>query len=215
VSVWDHEHERGIDYYRKRGAPMKPDPTTTSCHRDFFPAVHTSGTRKLDEIWWIIMHDEEAPTARGAAEWFRNDNSGGSAHLCVDDQTCYRCLRDIDIPWGAKSAPQIMANLHGFHIEQAGYAKWSAVLWMGHKRTLDRGAFKAALHLKKFGLPVQFCDAVDLIHHKKGVTTHAEVTKASKKADSAHAWKYTHTDPGLLWPRAWFMRRVQQFYAEL
>ena len=47
------------------------------------------------------------------------------------------------------------------------------------------------------------------------VTTHAEVTKASKRLDPAHAWWYTHTDPGPLWPRRLFMRLVRQYHAAL
>jgi hypothetical protein len=191
------------------------------CDRRYFPAVHQSGKRKLSDIWWIPLHDEEAPTARSAAGYFQMRQSGGSAHLCIDDKECFRCLSNETIPWGASSAPQLEANLHGFHIEQGGYARWLPGQWLLHKKTIDRAAYKTAFHLKKFKLPVQFVDATDLVrgarsgHPVKGVTTHAEITKASKKLDPNNAWKYTHTDPGLFWPRRWFMKRVQAFYAEL
>jgi hypothetical protein len=194
---------------------MKTLPINADCDRTFLPAYHFSGHRDLEDIWWMVLHDEEAPTAESAARWFRQLNSGGSTQLCVDDLKCFRTLPNDVIPWGARSAPQIMANLHGFHIEQAGYAKWTGTVWRRkHMRTLNRAAYKTAFHLKKFDLPVQFVTAAEL-PHKHGVTTHAEITKASKRLDPKNAWKYDHTDPGFGWPRWLFMRRVRTYYAEL
>lgn len=196
-------------------------PITADCKRTFFPAAHHSGLRSLHAIYWVVLHDEEAPTARSAAAYFRNRESGGSAHISVDDQECFRSLANTQIPWGASSAPQLQANLHGFHIEQAGYARWLPGRWLLHKNTIERAAYKTALHLKKFGLPVQFVDAYDLERGArrgrpvKGVTTHREITKASKHLDPNHAWKYTHTDPGPFYPVRRLMKRVAAYYAEL
>jgi hypothetical protein len=196
-------------------------PITAECDRRFMPAAHHSGVRKLSEIWWICLHDEEAPTAKSAASYFTSSASGGSAHLCVDEKECYRCLANNVIPWGASSAPSLQANLHGLHIEQAGYARWVPGQWLLHRMTIERAAYKTAFHLHKFGLPVQFVDAYDLArgarsgHPVKGVTTHAEITKASKRLDPHHAWRYDHTDPGPWYPRRRFMKRVAAFYAEL
>jgi N-acetylmuramoyl-L-alanine amidase len=182
------------------------------CSRAFFPAFHNSGTRSLTDIFWIVLHDEEAPTARSSAEYFRNPRSGGSAHLCSDDQECYRCLANETIPWGASSA--FGANTHGFHIEQAGYAKWSAVVWRKHWRALNRAAYKTAVHCKLFGIPVRFVTAAHL-PGMQGITTHAEISKASRRLDPADAWTYSHTDPGPFWPRRLFMRRVGYYHSRL
>lgn len=187
-------------------------PIKSPCSREFFPALHQSGERSLSDIYWIVLHDEEAPTARSAAAYFTMKSSGGSAHLCIDDKECYRCLANDAIPWGAASV--FAANTHGFHIEQGGYAKWSAVLWKKHLNTLRRGAYKTAVHCRLFGIPVQFVAAAQL-PHTHGITTHAEITRASKRLDPAHAWKYDHTDPGPFWPRRLFMRLVRSYYAEL
>ncbi len=188
-------------------------PIESICNREFFPAFHHSGVRRESEIKWIVLHDEEATTARSAAEWFKSRNSGGSAHLCVDDKECYRCLDNRSVPWGAAST--FGANTHGFHIEQAGFAFWSLALWKRHRKTLERAAYKTAVHLHRFGLPVQFCDYLDLLHGREGVTTHNEVSKASRKQNPARARDYTHSDPGPFWPRWWFMRRVRAYYGEL
>lgn len=190
-----------------------PSPITAGCDRRYLPAAHHSGHRKESEIKWVILHDEEAPTAESAARYFQSPNSGGSAHLCVDDQECFRCLPNESIPWGASSA--FGANTHGFHIEQAGYARWTGTVWRTkHMRTLNRAAYKTALHLHRFGIPVMFVTA-DHLPYKWGVTTHAEVSKASRRLDPAHAWQYSHHDPGLGWPRRLFMARVRVYYAEL
>lgn len=190
-----------------------PSSITAACDRHYFPAYHHSGKRKLAEIKWVILHDEEAPTARSAANYFTLRTSGGSAHLCVDDNECFRCLGNRDIPWGASSA--FGANTHGFHIEQAGYAKWTGTVWRRkHWRTLNRAAYKTAVHCKKFKIPVEFITA-DHLPYRAGITTHAEVSRASRRLDPAHARDYTHSDPGRFWPRRWFMRRVRAYYAEL
>jgi N-acetylmuramoyl-L-alanine amidase len=188
-------------------------PIKSPCSREFFPAFHQSGRRHEGAIKWVVLHDEEAPTARSAARYFQNPGAGGSAHLCVDEKECYRCLDNNTIPWGASST--FGANTHGFHIEQAGFAWWKPADWMRRKRTLERAAYKTALHLHRFGLPVQFVDARDLIHGREGVTTHAEVSRASRIQDPAHKGKYTHSDPGRGYPMRWFMRRVRFYHAEL
>ena len=192
---------------------MATTPITAVCDRTYYPAYRHSGRRDLSEIKWIVLHDEEAPTAESAARYFKTSHAGGSAQLCVDNDKCFRCLPDDAIPWGAASA--FGANTHGFHIEQAGYAKWTGGVWTKkHMRTLNRAAYKTALHCHKFGLPVAFVPAAQL-PRKWGITTHAEVSKASKRVDPAHAWLYTHTDPGFGWPRRLFMLRVNAYYAEL
>jgi hypothetical protein len=192
-----------------------PDPIKKSCSRKY-RAYHTSGTRSKGAVTMIVMHDEESTSAVGAAVWFTNPASGGSAHLCVDDYTCYRTLDPADVPWGASSAPQISANYHGWHIEQAGYAKWSGVVWLSHLRTLKRAAWKTAVWAQYFSIPIVFLTKGDLILGKRhGITTHYEISMASKVLDPAHAYKYTHTDPGPFWPRSTFMWLVKHYAKEL
>lgn len=177
-----------------------PDPINAPCRRDY-NAVHTSGTRDVKSIKWIVLHDEEAKSAVSAASWFANPASGGSAHLCVDDQCCQRALPNTAIAWGAPGA-----NDNGFHIEQAGFAKWSAVVWKSHLGTLKRAAYKTAFHCNQFGIPVRFVRAPGLKVGLKGITTHAECTKA---------FGGDHTDPGPLWPRPLFMALVRRYHAQL
>lgn len=181
---------------------MSTSPIKSICSRQYH-AVRSSGTRDVSDIKLIVLHDEEASTARSAAAWFENPESTGSAHLCVDDTACYRTLNNDQVPWAAPGA-----NQQGFHIEQAGFARWSAVVWLSHRRTLRRAAYKTALHCVAFGIPPVFVFAAGLKHGDAGVTTHAECTKAFGPVGG-------HTDPGLFWPRRTFMRYVREYYGGL
>ena len=183
-----------------------------ACKKTYFPAYHNSGLRKPTSIWWVVLHDEEAATAKSAASYFRSPDSGGSAHLCIDSSECYRCLPNEAIPWGAASA--FGANTHGFHIEQAGFASWTKQEWEAHLGELQRVAYKTAYHCKLFRIPVQFVTAAQL-PGKHGITTHAEVSAASRRLDPANAGRYSHSDPGSGWPRQHFMALVKGYYADL
>lgn len=169
------------------------------CNRDFYKAYRKSGKRSIQDVKWIVLHDTEAASARGVASYFHSSNAQGSAHLVVDDNECYRCLANEDIPWGAPGA-----NTNGFHIEQCGFAKWSTVIWKSHINTIRRAAYKAAVHAKLFNIPCVWVDAAGLQNGWKGVTTHREVSKA---------FGGDHTDPGPFYPKPmfmWFMRRYRK-----
>jgi hypothetical protein len=166
-----------------------------------YKAVRKSGTRPESSIRWIVLHSTEGGTAKSTAQWFANPNARGSAHLSVDDIDCYRSLLNTDIPWAAPGA-----NTKGFHIEQVGFAKWSLVIWKSHYKTLERAAYNTAFHCHKFGIPVVWVDADGLKRGWKGITSHAECTKA---------FGGDHTDPGPFWPRYLFMSLVKKHYAAL
>lgn len=190
---------------------MTTQPIAADCIRTY-KAVHKSGRRRAADIQFVIIHDEEAPNARGAAQWFTNPASGASTHLTLDDDECYRCLDDLDIPWGA---PPL--NKSGFHIEQAGYASWSKLTWLKHLRTIRRCAYKTALHCKKYGIPVRWLDPTQLRtvgvapgKGKGGITSHWNVTRAFNDPAAAG-----HSDPGpnypystFMWWVRWYARRI-------
>lgn len=184
----------------------------SACSKKYH-AYHTSGRRAKTQVHWIVLHDTEGGTAQSVARYFTSRSSGGSAHLVVDDQECYRTLEPYEIPWGSASA--IGANTAGFHIEQCGYAKWSTVIWKSHLNTLRRAAYKTAIWANYFKVPLVFVDATDLLAGHRGITTHNEVSKASRRKDPANASRYTHSDPGPFWPRTLFMALVRKYHADL
>lgn len=167
------------------------------CNRTF-KAYRNSGLRPKEWVKWIVMHDTEGGTARSIAHYFSTSIAGGSAHLVVDDKSCYRTLDNSQVPWGAPGA-----NLSGFHIEQCGFARWTNGEWRKHLSLLRRAAYKAAIHCDYYRIPVRFVDAEGLKKGQKGITTHAECTKA---------FGGDHTDPGPGWPRHLFMGLVR-FYS--
>jgi hypothetical protein len=184
---------------------------TARCSRKFH-ASRSSGSRDPMAVRWIVLHSEEASTAESAARYFTTMAAGGSAHLCVDDTICYRTLRNEEVPWGAASS--FNANYHGFHIEQAGFARWGSAAWLRHRETIRRAAYKTALHCHLLGVPVRWVFATQL-PQLDGITSHNEISMASRRLDPAHASRYTHTDPGLFYPRRWFMGQVRRYADEL
>jgi hypothetical protein len=173
------------------------DPIAADC-RLTYRAAHDSGHRGLALVRFVVMHDTEGGTAESVARYFATDKDANSAHLVVDENACYRTLPNDVIPWAAPGA-----NAAGFHIEQVGYARWSSVVWRSHLRTLNRAAYKAAFHCILLGIPPVWLSADGLRRGGKGVTDHATCTKA---------FGGTHTDPGKLWPRTFFMGRVRSYY---
>jgi hypothetical protein len=160
-------------------------------------AVRQSGTRAPSQIRLIVLHSTEGSTALGAATWFTNPASEGSAHLCVDERECYRPLAENVIPWGAPGA-----NTSGLHIEIAGFASFSREEWMERKDGLRRAAFKAAKLAAKYDIPIRLLTDAQLAAGKRGFTTHAACSRV---------FDGSHTDPGSGFPLKRFMRWVREF----
>ena len=191
------------DFAPEEPEALRPEqPIKASCLRDF-TAIRTSGTRSLSVIRWIVIHSTEGSSARSSAQWFTNPETQGSAHLLVDDLECYRTLNNDIIPWGAPGA-----NTMGWHLELSGKAAFSQSQWLDRKKTLRRGAFKAARHAKQFGIPIKMLSAAEIKQGKKGFVTHALCTQAFNTPGG-------HSDPGPNFPRDTFMQMTAEFAAEL
>jgi hypothetical protein len=63
---------------------------------------------------YVIIHWIGAGTASGAAEWFQNPNSTGSAHYIVEDSRVIQCVNERDTAWGADNW---YINLRSINIE--------------------------------------------------------------------------------------------------
>lgn len=170
-------------------------PIKSPCSKAHFPAHGQSGQRTTGSIELVVLHDTETPadSAGGVAAAFQSPRAEGSAHLVVDDVSCYRCLPDDVIPWAA-----IGANENGLHIEQCGYASWTAAEWERHLPMLHRAAYKAAVWGKKYRIPMRHVTAADLHAGRSGITTHHAVNRwqTSIRAPGDHS----HTDPGTHYP---------------
>jgi len=169
----------------------------------FIEAAHfTPGPRtSVDLVVLHSMESSEKPgTARTVAEWFNDPSRApeASAHYCVDSREVVQCVREEDIAWAAPGA-----NRNGIHIEHAGRASQTAEGW--------HDAFSIAmLHLsvelcasicRAWSIPAVFIEASGILVHRRGITTHAEVTRAFKTPGG-------HTDPGPDFPTYWYADRV-------
>lgn len=172
-----------------------------------FSAVHSSGVRIASQIRQVCIHSTEGDTAEGAASWFANPNSEGSANMVCDDKESFRTLPDGVVPWAAPGL-----NTSGYHIELAGYAHWTRKEWLAHIDTLNRAAYKAALRCKKYSIPARWVGPVRLRLGWKGLTTHRDVS---------YAWPLLarpagfHTDPGPNFPKDIFLQLVKHYLVKL
>jgi hypothetical protein len=83
---------------------------------------------------------------------------------------------------------------------------WNRQTWLSHEQTLRRGAFKAAFHAVKFGIPLKLLSASDLSHGRSGFVTHATVSEV---------FHGDHTDPGDGFPLDHYMELVKQFAQDI
>ncbi len=178
---------------------MTAEPIPAPCHKGE-EAVHHGGPRPVTR--WIAIHAEEGGTARGAASWFANPLSHGSAHLSVDNKECWRSLPDEVI---AYHAPPL--NEEAWAVELAGWTAWKSATWFLHRRELNRAAYKVARRCKKYGIPGHFLTDANLKAGHPGLVTHAQITRIWHRS--------THTDPGLGFPARHFARRVRFYLAQL
>jgi len=175
------------------------EPIRNTCH--LRRAAHDSGPRSRSSLRHIVLHSTEGGTAESVARFFAT-TAQASTQIVVDEKECWRMVPDLVIPWGAPGV-----NSTGLHIEQCGFAHWTTTQWLEHEKTLRRSAFKAARWAHRYGIPLRWVGPWGLRVGRKGVTTHADASKAFTPGG--------HTDPGPNFPKAWWMRRAKEYLAEL
>jgi len=154
------------------------------------------------QIDWIVVHDMEAPetaaTAENVARMFATTARQASAHYNVDNDSIVQSVLDKDVAYHAPGA-----NAKGIGIEHAGYASQRPENWDDaySRAMLARSAVLVRELTTKYGIPVQFVDAAGLRAGKRGITTHAEVSKAWGKTD--------HTDPGPHFPMGAYLQAIR------
>lgn len=189
----------------------------------FVQAYWYTPGRKGGRVELLVVHDMEAPekpgAAEGCAQYFRlgcpdalGNKRNASAHICVDVDSVVQCVRDSDT---AHAAPG--ANHNGLHFEVPGFARQTADEWRDPYSAATLGILARLLAMKsrEHGVPLTFVDAEGLLRGDRGVTTHAEISKACRLANERRLTsssfynskdpsrpKSTHTDPGFHFPLA-------------
>ncbi len=190
---------------RKAAEGAVPPPRAHGGPIPFVQAQHfTPATDRPIDL--VVLHSTEGSETSGAARavalWFAGKAGApapqASAHYVVDMNSIVQCVREDDVAWHAPGA-----NHNGIGIEHVGYAKQSAAAW-GDPYSAAELALSAGLCAgicQRHGIPVAFVDAAGLLRHERGITTHAEVTKAFHGS--------THTDPGAGFPMDAYLAMVR------
>lgn len=162
------------------------------------PAHSTRGSNK--PIKRITIHSTVSPCvpgqARKTADYFRNPKAGGSAHYAVDPAEVIQCAFDSVIAWHAPP------NRFSLGVELCEFPSKDIRRWRDEEH---KALFKNAVQLVAglclaYGVPARYVGPIGLRLGRRGITTHADVSKAFKQSD--------HWDPGA-WPRKAFMRAVR------
>lgn len=167
-----------------------------------YRAAHDSGPRKASQVRHVVLHSTEGGTAESVARFFHT-TAQASTQLVVDDDGCYRCLPDLVIPWGAPGV-----NTSGLHTEHCGFARWTRAEWLLHMPMLRLSAQHTARWCWQYGLPRRYVGGLALRLGRKGITTHADASKAFGTVGG-------HTDPGAGFPRDVYLDMVRDEYAKL
>ena len=159
--------------------------------------------RPIDVVVIHTMEIAERPDAAEiCARWFRTPASQVSAHYCVDAGTVIQCVHEDDVAWHARGG-----NTASIGVELAGFASQSRRDWEDAYSTavLRRASALVADICLRRRIPVRWLDPGDLVAGRRGITGHADVSRAFHASD--------HWDPGDGFPVERFLdqvRRVQQ-----
>lgn len=196
-----------IAIFSKKKLPPPPDDLDSpideeNCSRKFFPSPNQNA--RSSSIDWIVLHDTEGgDTAAQNASYFMNPSAKVSAHIIVDDSgACYRSVADDAVAWAAQGANPRSLNIE--MVAPAGAAvSWSEDDWLARDKMLEVSAAHVARWAEEYGIPTRFVDAAGLARGDRGITTHAEVTRAGMGGD--------HVDPGPNFPIEDFIKRVNTY----
>lgn len=153
----------------------------------------------------VIIHDMEYPernaAARAVAQYFATTDTQASAHICVDNRETIQCVMDNDVAWAAPGA-----NHDGIQLELAGYARQTRAEWLDpySLALLQLAAEATAQYCLKYELPVQRLTDAALKAGKRGIVSHAQVSRVYRKSD--------HMDPGEGFPWEAFLSFTSTWY---
>jgi N-acetylmuramoyl-L-alanine amidase CwlA len=180
--------------------------TISAPHPPFISARWHGGKQKPR---LIVLHSTVGPTragsAKAVAEYFANrpEDDRVSAHYVVDESNRFQCVGDHTVAYHCGY------NQDSIGVEMCDYpSHTSKARWSNpeHRHLFTNTAHLVARLCLVYNIRPYYVPAWKLKLGIKGVTTHAEMTKAFNRS--------THWDPGA-WPRYRFMREVRAHYKRL
>ena len=155
----------------------------------------------------IVIHSAEIGESLVGAEALMRvcavNERRASWHYAVDADSITQSVREQDVAWHAPGA-----NRNGIGIELSGRAKQTKEEWQDafSLHMLELCAELVADICRRHKIPVTFVPREVLkLPGARGITTHAEVSKAFGKS--------SHWDPGPNFPMAWLLERVRHYQA--
>jgi len=168
---------------------------------------------------WLVVHcalTSELPTAAEALGRYAHNppSTRGpfSYHYAVDNDSIVQCVDERHI---AHCAPG--SNGWGIQVEFSGMHTQTRAEWLDEysRPMLDRGAVLVGAAALRWGIPLRFVDCEGLLMWERGVTTHAEVTKACRLAKARkltatpfYKARTTHIDPGKHFPMDYLIEKA-------
>lgn len=160
--------------------------------------MHPPEPRRID---LVVMHAAAFPPGIGAAaklmEYCAHNDRVASWHYAVDRDAISQSVKEEDIAFHAPGA-----NQHGIGIELATIYQPTDTLWSDsyHQKMLLLSAWLVAGICNRYKIDPFFVDAAGLLENRRGITVHAEVTKAYGKS--------SHMDPGPHFPLVDFLDKI-------
>jgi N-acetyl-anhydromuramyl-L-alanine amidase AmpD len=150
----------------------------------------------------VVIHSAEVGEEMDGAEALMRrcaapDARRASWHYAVDADSVTQSVLETDRAWHAPGA-----NSRAIGIEICGRARQTTEEWADDfsVKALELAAWLAAGICGRWGIPVAQVDEDGLKACRRGITTHAAVSRAFKMSD--------HWDPGPFFPMEHFMNRV-------
>ena len=174
----------------------------------FIQAKHFTAGRGGKPVRMVVIHTMETPETAGRAHqvssWFAGPTAPqASAHYCVDNQFIYQSVKEADTAW---AVDDFDLNQQSISIELAGTASQTVAAW---NDAYSQAELKHLVDLSKelcktYSIPAVHLTAAQILDGKsKGFAYHSDITAAKKIAGG-------HTDPGVNFPLANFLKAVSQ-----
>lgn len=164
----------------------------------------------------ITFHDEEYPERDGSdvevARFFQKTSTAASVTGCHSASSSTGCVRYDQAAWHTGAGSPWNKMCEGY--EHDGYAKQTRDEWLDPYgiRLLERSAKHTAKRLRARGIPCRWL-TIDQLRHAiqtgnpaaGGMCTHHDITIAA-------GVKGGHYDPGVNFPKDYYLDRVTHYY---